>query len=90
MHADQNGMQGLISIGFRYCDIVFELPRHGFKNIVHNAESSVAIIGGIDYQSKSKHIHNIAKRFFLFAHFKVDAPQMFFAALHYGIKGFTL
>ena len=90
MHAKQDGVQGLVAVGFGDRDIVFEMARNGLIAAVDGSENTLAGIGIVDHNTKSIDIHDLRKGLFLVAHLLIDAVQMFFPALYLGVKVFAI
>ena len=79
---EQDRVQGLVAIGLGNGDVVLELARYRFVQVVHLSEHAIAGIDTVDGDAEGKHVDEIMKGARLFLHLAVDAVQMFLATGH--------
>ena len=90
VHAEQRGMQRLVTVSLRDRDVIFEAPRKGLVQTVHGTKHAIAGVGLVDDDAEGVHIHDLGESLSLAAHLLVDTVQVFLAAHHGALQAFTL
>src|SRR3989339_531766 len=71
-------MEGLVMVGLRHGDIIFETPRHRFPEGVHHTESLITVLFlvGIEDDPEGGEVKDLVKIDMLFFHLFIDAVEM--------------
>ena len=82
VHAEERGMQRLVTIGLRNGDVILEAPRQGLVKPVHGAEDPIAGVRPIDDDPKPEDIHDVSERLLLLSHLSVNGKEVLLPAKH--------
>ena len=80
MHAEQGGVQRLVTIGLGHGNVVFEAPRQWLVQAVNGTQNAVTVVFRVGDDAEGVHIHDFMERFLLELHLVVDGVQVFFPA----------
>ena len=78
MHAEQRGVQRLVTVGLGHGNVIFEPARQRLVQAVYGAQNTVAVVFGIGDDAESVHIHDFMEGFLLEFHLVIDGIQVFF------------
>ena len=79
VHPKQGGVEGLITIGFRNRDVIFESTGHGLIQVMHHAEHPITNVDIVYDDSEGVNVHDFGERAAFRAHLGVDAVKVFFS-----------
>ena len=80
VHAHQHRVQGLVAVGLGDGDVVLELARHRFVQVVDAAQHPVAGVHRVDDDAEGEDVHDLGEALPLGLHLQVDAVEVLLAA----------
>ena len=79
---DHRGVQALVEVELRHCDVVLEATHHWLVPTVDAAQCGIAILHRIDDHAHRDEVEDVVELATLLHHLFVDAPQVLAAAGH--------